>query len=97
MGQISTAILHGEAYYRSGGGVLFFTLKVLHRTITGEPFLIGGLLLLCGFIKAAFLPIPRLLKPNERTFYRRLLNSRVKRMLLHGFRYPHEGDESPSA
>jgi poly-beta-1,6-N-acetyl-D-glucosamine synthase len=77
IGFLRTNMMHGEIYYLTGGGGLFFTFKFLHRLVFGEPFLVGGLMLLWGFLKTRFSGRPRLVSESEARLYRGLLNRRI--------------------
>lgn len=76
MGQRHTAFMHGEIYYRTGGGKLFFLLKVMSR-LKNPPFVIGGLFMLGGYLKAWFGRRELLVTKNEAARYRALLNQRL--------------------
>jgi glycosyltransferase involved in cell wall biosynthesis len=82
LGYIRTNSIHGEIYYLTGGGKLFFALKVLHRTIFGRPIFLAGLTMLVGFLKASASKTPRLVSDREAKFYRELLNARVPKNFL---------------
>jgi glycosyltransferase involved in cell wall biosynthesis len=82
LGYIRTNSIHGEIYYLTGGGKLFFALKVLHRMIFGRAFLLGGLAMLGGFLKASASKRPRLVSDREAKFYRELLNARIAKKFL---------------
>jgi len=77
IGFVKTNAMHGEIYYLTGGSKLFFTLKVLHRAIKGRPFLIGGMMVLYGYLKTALQGRKRLVTDEEAKFYSKLLNSRL--------------------
>ena len=77
IGQLRTNAMHGEVYYVTGGGFLFFLLKALHRMFTGRPFLWGGLALFWGYAKPWLSVRPRLVTREEARHYRRLLNARL--------------------
>jgi poly-beta-1,6-N-acetyl-D-glucosamine synthase len=76
-GSLRTSYFHGEIYYVCGGGVLFFGGKLLHRTVTGKPFLLAGVMLLAGYVHSVILRRPKLVSAHEEKFYRRLLNRRI--------------------
>jgi len=76
-GAIQTNLLHGEVYYVTGGDKLFFLMKLLHRMLTGEPFLWGGLAMLWGYLHAWATDKPLLVSDAEARFYQRLLNRRI--------------------
>ena len=77
MGQIHTNVMHGEIYYRTGGGLLFFLVKVLNRTLRGSPFFICGAAMFYGYLSAILRRMPRLVSSHEAATYRRMLNSRL--------------------
>ena len=81
IGSIATSVMHGEVYYLTGGGIVFFLFKALHRMISDEPFLISGLALLWGYIKALFSGEAKLVSPEEARLYTRLLNRRIWKRL----------------
>jgi hypothetical protein len=74
--------MHGEIYYKTGGSVPFFTLKALDRFVTGRPFVLGGLMMVYGYLKARLLGMKRVVTDQEAHFYRKLLNQRIKQRLL---------------
>jgi hypothetical protein len=69
--------MYGQIYYLTGGGIFFFVLKVLHGTILGKPFLLGGLAMLYGFLRAWMSGKKKLVSKSEAQFYRALLNARI--------------------
>jgi biofilm PGA synthesis N-glycosyltransferase PgaC len=79
MGSSRTHIFHGEIYYLTGGGVLFFLLKVLHRSLNGTPRVLGGLGMLWGYLRCQLTRRPRSVTSDEARFYSRLLNKRLFR------------------
>ncbi len=77
IGPLRTASLHGEIYYLTGGGSLFFALKFFHRVIVGKPFLLGGLAMLWGYLRFLLRRRQRLVTPKEAQLYRQILNRRI--------------------
>ena len=77
IGSLATAVMHGEVYYLTGGGLLFFFLKILHRMASKRPFVTGGLALLWGYLKSMLTGKQRLVSAKEARFYARLLNRRM--------------------
>ena len=77
IGYLETNKMHGEVYYMTGGSKLFFTVKALHRFITGRPFLIAGIMLVYGYARPLTQKRKRLVNDAEATFYGNLLNSRL--------------------
>ncbi len=80
-GSWETNVFHGDIYYRTGGGISFFLLKVLRRAVVGRPWLLGGVLMLFGYMKAAVLRVPRAVSKAEARFYRKMLNQRMRQSL----------------
>ncbi len=76
-GSIKTNKLHGEVFYVCGGGPLFFSFKVLHRIVMGRPFVIAGLAMAWGYLKASIMGKPRLVDAREARFYKNRLNQRI--------------------
>jgi hypothetical protein len=76
IGPIKTSAMHGEIYYLTGGGWLFFLLKVMHR-VKGRPFAIGALAMVWGYLRAEFSGKERLVTVDEARCYRALLNERI--------------------
>jgi biofilm PGA synthesis N-glycosyltransferase PgaC len=77
IGTINNSVMQGEAYYRSGGDKLFFILKVAHRAVS-MPFLVGGLGLVWGYLKAMLERKPLLVTEAEACQYKALLLRRLK-------------------
>ena len=76
-GPLSTNILHGEVYFVTGGGWLFFVLKCLHRSLFHQPRILGGFAMLLGYMKAALRGGDRLVTKNEMNWYRQVQNQRL--------------------
>jgi hypothetical protein len=76
MGSLPTSAFHGEIYYVTGGDPLFLLFKVLHR-MKARPFVISGLALMAGYIRALITRKPRLVNREEARCYRRLLRQRL--------------------
>lgn len=81
IGQFRTAVMHGQIYYLTGGGLLFFILKVFNRMM-GMPLIIGGLAMFWGYTSTFLSGRPRLVTHNEAGRYRRLLNRRLFSYIL---------------
>jgi len=77
IGPLATSVMHGEVYYLTGGGKLFFLLKVLHRVVCDKPFLASGLALVWGYVKTMLSGEGKLVSSEEARFYARLLNRRM--------------------
>lgn len=77
IGFVRTNMMHGEIYYRTGGGGLFFFLKFLHRIIFGRPILLGGMVMGYAYIKCIATRRVKIVNSDEAEFYRRLLNRRI--------------------
>lgn len=86
IGFARTNMMHGEIYYLTGGGKLFFLLKLLHRIVFGKPFLLGGIRMFWGFLKSWWSGKPKLVNQTEANLYQHLLNQRIVDRL---FRTPH--------
>lgn len=80
MGLLKTCFMHGEIYYRTGGGFIFFVFKVINR-LRYQPFLLGGAHMLWGYIKCALFRKPLLVTREEARCYRAALLNRVKSKL----------------
>jgi poly-beta-1,6-N-acetyl-D-glucosamine synthase len=81
MGQMRTAAMHGEIFYRSGGGSLFFMLKSLHRALFGKPFALAGAAMLYGYFRSLLKRQSMLVSRLEAKTYRRLLNHRLRDLM----------------
>jgi poly-beta-1,6-N-acetyl-D-glucosamine synthase len=77
IGQVKTNIMHGEIYYLTGGSRLFFLFKAIHRMFLGHPFLVGGIMMTCGYFRALISRRKLLVTEKEAAFYRQLLNRRL--------------------
>lgn len=77
IGTIRTSAMHGEIFYLTGGGKLFFILKVLHRMAT-QPYVFGALALLKGYLKVMGKRKPLLVTDSEARCYRSLLYRRIR-------------------
>ena len=77
LGFLRTNLLHGEIYYVCGGGALFFALKVFHRMFTSRPFVLSGLALTWGYLRALLARKKRLVNESEQEFYKNALNQRI--------------------
>lgn len=77
MGFGRTNALHGEIYYLTGGGIVFFLLKVLHRTATSMPPVLAGAAMLWGYLRCPLQGKKRLVSRSEAKFYRTTLNRRL--------------------
>jgi biofilm PGA synthesis N-glycosyltransferase PgaC len=78
IGVLATSVMHGRVYYLTGGGKLFFLLKILHRMISEKPYVFSGLALLWGFLKAMVTGQSKLVTKEEARFYARRLNRRIR-------------------
>ena len=77
IGFTRTNLMHGQIYYTTGGGTLFFLLKCLHRLFFGNPIFLGGLMMFAGYMRAYLNGEPRLVSDREAVRYRHMLNQRV--------------------
>ena len=79
MGLLRTSYMHGEIYYRTRGDVLFFAMKTLRR-LKEQPFVIGSMAMLWGYIHAFLKRREPLVTSDEGRHYRRLLTERLRQM-----------------
>jgi poly-beta-1,6-N-acetyl-D-glucosamine synthase len=77
-GSFSTNILHGEVYYVTGGGWLFFALKCVHRSLFNQPWILGGCAMLWGYMKVVLRGGARLVTKDEMNLYRQIQNQRLR-------------------
>jgi poly-beta-1,6-N-acetyl-D-glucosamine synthase len=96
IGTLRTNMMHGEIYYLTGGGAVFFFLKFLDRLVQARPLLLAPFAMVLGFLRALILRQPRLVTQAEAKFYRRLLNDRIRCSLAilagrSGARHPVQG------
>jgi glycosyltransferase involved in cell wall biosynthesis len=77
IGTIRTSVMHGEIFYLTGGGKLFFLLKVLHRMMS-KPYVIGAMALSWGYMKGLLKRKPSLVTEAEAKCYQTLLNERLQ-------------------
>jgi poly-beta-1,6-N-acetyl-D-glucosamine synthase len=77
IGALPTAVMHGEVYYLTGGGKLFFIFKTLDRIVSRPFFLLGGMALLWGYVRSMIHRQKRLVTPLEAKHYARTLNRRI--------------------
>jgi poly-beta-1,6-N-acetyl-D-glucosamine synthase len=77
IGAVNNSVMQGEAYYRSGGSKLFFILKAAHRVVS-MPYLVSGLGLVWGYLKAMLERKPLLVTGAEACHYKALLLRRLK-------------------
>jgi biofilm PGA synthesis N-glycosyltransferase PgaC len=77
IGFLRTSMMHGEIYYMTGGGPLFFTLKWLHYAFTRRPFVLGSLMLLAGYLRPLLARKRKLVSRAEERLYRSMLNRRI--------------------
>lgn len=77
IGTLRTSIMHGQIYYLTGGGKLFFLLKFLHR-MGSKPYVIGGFALLWGYLKPLRERKAPLVTKAEAECYQKLLSERLQ-------------------
>jgi poly-beta-1,6-N-acetyl-D-glucosamine synthase len=77
IGTIKTSVMHGEIYYLTGGGKLFFLLKVLHRMMS-KPYVLGAMALSWGYMKALWQRKTSLVTEAEAKCYQSLLSGRLQ-------------------
>jgi hypothetical protein len=80
IGLLRTSFMHGEIYYLTGGGIPFFTLKVIRRVIA-RPFALGAVAMVLGYLAAIGRRLNRLVTEEEARHYRALLNRRLVKCL----------------
>lgn len=76
IGAVRTSIMQGEVFYLTGGSLLFFFFKVLHR-ITAKPYVLCSLGMVRGFLRSFIQRKKLLVTPVEAKYYKRLLRERV--------------------
>ena len=81
IGSLRTNFMHGEIFYMTGGGGLFFWLKVLHRAWRGRPVVAGAVAMVFGFTMSWMRNRRRLVSDAEARYYRVMLNRRILRAL----------------
>lgn len=77
IGFLRTCKMHGEIYYLTGGGHLFFLFKFMDRLVRGKPFFLGGMMMLWGYLKPYLTERPRLVSDSEAKLYQQMLNRRI--------------------
>ena len=77
IGAVKTGLMHGEAYYRTGGSKIFFLLKVLHR-ISVRPYFVNAIALIWGYVRAMVMRKQLLVTETEARYYKALLLERLK-------------------
>jgi biofilm PGA synthesis N-glycosyltransferase PgaC len=77
IGAVKTGIMHGEAYYRTGGSKIFFLLKVLHR-ISVRPYFVNAIALIWGYVRALVKRKQLLVTETEARYYKALLLGRLQ-------------------
>lgn len=83
MGSIKTNIFHGEIYYLTGGNPIFFCVKCIRRIVFGNPFIVGGLMMIFGYLKLLLRKKKRLVSIEEAEFYNKQLNERIYKNFKH--------------
>jgi poly-beta-1,6-N-acetyl-D-glucosamine synthase len=77
IGFLRTNKMHGEIYYLTGGGPLFFFLKFWDRLFFGRPLVLGALMMLWGYMKPVLTRRQKLVSRVEAKRYRHMLNQRI--------------------
>jgi poly-beta-1,6-N-acetyl-D-glucosamine synthase len=77
IGSMRTNMVHGRIFYLTGGSPLFFLFKAIKRIITGRPPVIGGVVMIWGYLKAVLSREPRLVTRDEAALYNKLLSERM--------------------
>jgi glycosyltransferase involved in cell wall biosynthesis len=81
MGQLSTNSMHGEIFYRTGGGGGYFLVKSIIRMLHGKPFILAGTAMIYGYLNALLSRRGQLVTHQEAALYRMLLNQRFRGVL----------------
>jgi hypothetical protein len=68
----------GEVYYLTGGGIVFFLLKLLYRVHRSSPFLLGSLAILWGYLKCWMPGKPKAVSDSEARRYRQMLSRSMR-------------------
>jgi hypothetical protein len=76
VGSLRTCVLHGEVYYRTGGGPLFFLAKMLHRALQKPP-IVGAAALAYGYLRPMIKGSELLVNDSEAALYNGLLRQRL--------------------
>jgi hypothetical protein len=77
MGRVQSFAFLGEIYYLTGGGFVFFLLKVIHKCFCSRPMFAGALKMLVGYLRARTSGQERLVTESEAKFYRNMLVGRI--------------------
>lgn len=81
-GWFRTLLMHGEVFYRTGGGPVFVLAKAMNRC-RSKPWLLGACLILVGYIRACHRRLPLLVTEAEARLYRRQLHCRLRNGICH--------------
>lgn len=85
MGQLHTCIMHGEIFYRTGGGPFFFMVKALNRIFRGKPAVLAGTAMIYGYMRSWWKRHVKLVTPFEEHTYQGLLSRRIFRLFKPAF------------
>jgi hypothetical protein len=77
MGRLHTNVMHGEIFYRTGGGPILFIVKALLRMLRGKPFFLAGAAMVYGYLAAVAHRKKLLVSMSEARAYRKLLYRRM--------------------
>jgi glycosyltransferase involved in cell wall biosynthesis len=77
VGFLQMSRMSGEIHYLTGGGILFFLAKFMHRLLFGRPVILGSLAMMVGYLRCFVTRREKLVDAREARFYRRLLNRRM--------------------
>lgn len=81
IGVLKTSLMHGRIYYRTGGNLPFFGLKVVRRMLV-RPYVLNAIALLTGYLMAMLRRETPLVNNTEKRFYNKLLYGRLKTNFL---------------
>lgn len=85
IGVLKTSLIHRRIYYRTGGNLPFFVLKVLRRILV-KPYVFNAIALLTGYLTTMLRRETLLVNELERNYYNKLLRARVKNKFQKLFR-----------
>jgi glycosyltransferase involved in cell wall biosynthesis len=84
MGMIRTNSMHGEIFYRTGGGFLLMLIKSTIRMFKGRPFILAGKAMAWGYLLAAIRGMELLVTKDEAKLYKKMLTKRFWRIFKIG-------------
>jgi poly-beta-1,6-N-acetyl-D-glucosamine synthase len=77
IGYVRTNMMHGEIHYTTGGSLLFFMMKTIHRMIFGHPIIVAGFMMFMGYVRASITNKKMIVNEEEARNYKALLNRRI--------------------